>query len=115
MHNPPETYYTRVPVKDGLAAERTVMAAERTFLAYVRSAFAMFVTGLTGSQLLDNPLLVGTGYLLATLSLVVFATGVGRFWRARCVTTAMLERLEDEMEDNTRLKHVAPHCNITVT
>ena len=69
------------------------MAAERTFLAYVRSAFAMFVTGVTGSQLFDNPVLAATGYALAALSLVVFAVGVWRFLRARRVAAAMLLRL----------------------
>ncbi len=85
--------YGRVPVKDGLAAERTVLAAERTFLAYMRSAFAIFITGMTGSQLLTNTVLVGTSYVLAALSLLVFAVGVWRFVRSRRVTMAMLERL----------------------
>ena len=43
--------YLAVSVTDALAAERTVLAAERTFLAYLRSAFALFVAGVTGAQL----------------------------------------------------------------
>ena len=91
-----ESLYRRVPIRDGLAAERTVLAAERTFLAYVRTAFAMIVAGLTGSQLLDDPLLVAVGYALFALSLVLFAIGVWRYGKSRRATREMLERLERE-------------------
>lgn len=90
--------YEHLPVKDGLAAERTVLAAERTFLAYMRSAFAIFITGLTGSRLLTDHILVGTSYVLAVVSLGVFAVGIWRFARSRRETSAMLRRLMEEIE-----------------
>lgn len=85
-------YYARVPLADALAAERTLLAAERTFLAYVRTAFAMVVVGLTGAQLLEDPLLVGVGYLLSGLSGVVLVLGVVRFIQSRRATLEVLRR-----------------------
>ena len=90
----PASFYDRVPATDGLAGERTFLAAERTLLAYARTAFAMFATGLTGGQLLQDTLLVVVGYTLAVLALVVFLLGVWRYRESRARTRRMLERLQ---------------------
>ncbi len=89
----PSELYERVPVRDGLAAERTVLAAERTFLAYVRTGFAMFIAGVSGSQLLQEPLLVGIGHALTALSVLVFVFGIQRHRRSRHEVRKMLNRL----------------------
>lgn len=91
----PRQHYDRVPVTDGLAAERTVLAAERTFLSYVRTAFAMFVTGLSGAQLLQKALMITIGYVLVGLSVAVLTTGVLRLIASRRVTRRLLSRLND--------------------
>ena len=90
----PKRFYDRVGVRDGLAAERTVLAAERTFLAYVRSAFAMFVAGVSGAHLLSHPALKSTGYVLTLLSIGVFVVGIFRFRASLKETRKMLRRLE---------------------
>lgn len=95
----PKTLYSRVPVRDGLAAERTVLAAERTFLAYVRTAFAMLITGLTGAHLLTDPTLVSIGYVLTAVSALVFVVGIYRYAASRSETRKMLVRLEQEEEE----------------
>lgn len=85
-------HYKRVPISDALAAERTLLAAERTLLAYVRTAFAMVVVGLSGSQFLEDRLLVTLGYFFSFLSAVVLAVGVLRFVQSRRATLRVLER-----------------------
>lgn len=85
-------HYARVPVSDALAAERTLLAAERTLLAYVRTAFAMVVVGLSGSQFLEDRLLVIIGYVFSVMSVIVLAVGVLRFVQSRRATLHVLEQ-----------------------
>ena len=92
----PQNFYNRVPVRDALAAERTVLAAERTFLSYVRTAFAMFAGGLTGVHFLEEPIFMGTAYVLVAMSVIVFALGGWRFHKSRQVTRDALRRLKSE-------------------
>lgn len=84
--------YARVPISDALAAERTLLATERTLLAYVRTAFAMVVVGLSGSQFLEDRLLVTIGYFFSVMSAVVLAVGVFRFVQSRRATLQVLGR-----------------------
>jgi putative membrane protein len=88
--------YLNIPVTDALAAERTQLAAERTFLAYVRSAFAFFVAGVSGSQLLETAWLVGVGYALSAMSVVVLAFGFYRLHVSRAVVKDLVSRIERE-------------------
>jgi putative membrane protein len=90
--------YDRVPVTDGLAGERTLLAAERTLLAYVRTAFGLFAAGVTGSQLLDDALLVAVGHAMALLAVVVLSVGFLRYRRSRRATLNLLRRLLRETE-----------------
>ncbi|MCA9534892.1 MAG: DUF202 domain-containing protein [Myxococcales bacterium] len=88
--------YLNIPVTDALAAERTQLAAERTFLAYVRSAFAFFVAGVSGSQLLDAAWLVAIAYVLAGSSILVLAFGFHRLHASRTVVRDLVARIERE-------------------
>lgn len=88
-----ETLFDVASVTDGLAAERTFLAAERTLLAYLRTAFGMFLVGVTGARLLEDSLLVGVGYTLAVSSLLVVAFGLRRFRRSKRATARILGRL----------------------
>ena len=94
--------YLNIPVTDALAAERTLLAAERTFLSYVRSSFAFFVAGITGSQLLDTEWLVVIGYALAGASVVVLALGVHRLRSARAIVKDLVARIGIEREKGAR-------------
>ncbi len=97
----PRTLYDRVPVRDGLAGERTVLSAERTFLAYVRTSFAMFIAGLTGAHLLQSTLIRVSAYAITVMSVVVFAVGIWRFKKSREETLCLLSRLDNSAPDNS--------------
>lgn len=78
--------YEQVPsdeliLRDRLAADRTLLANERTLLAYVRSAFGAFVAGVTFIQLFDSMLMrvIGTAFL--PISAAVLVIGILRFRR----------------------------------
>ena len=90
-----ESFYDSVPVTDGLAGQRTFLANERTLLAYVRTAFAMFVAGLTGAHLLEDRVLVAVGQVLAVTALVVLMVGFWRYRLSRRATVRMLQRLRE--------------------
>jgi putative membrane protein len=96
-----DTFYDHLPVSDGLAGERTFLANERTLLAYVRTAFALFVAGLTGTQLLEDRLLVVVGHVLSVLALLVFTIGIFRYRASRKATLRMLARLRDAAAKKT--------------
>ncbi|MBK6576423.1 MAG: DUF202 domain-containing protein [Sandaracinaceae bacterium] len=88
--------YLAVSVTDALAAERTVLAAERTFLAYLRSAFALFVAGVTGAQLLEAQWLLAVAYALAIIAPLVLLVGVQRLRASRRVVAELLARMANE-------------------
>lgn len=84
--------YEALPVKDGLAAQRTVMAAERTLLAYVRTGFGLFAAGLASARWLGGPM-VTAGLVLSATGAIVLAYGWRRFAKSRTATIAMMKRL----------------------
>jgi len=43
----------QLPLSDHLAIDRTVLANGRTFLAYVRTALALFIIGITFTHFLE--------------------------------------------------------------
>jgi putative membrane protein len=81
--------YDALPLTDALAAQRTVLAAERTLLSYLRSAFALVVGGVTGSVALPDTgwQVLSYGFIAGGLAVVVFGA-----WRYR-VEFTRLERL----------------------
>lgn len=70
-------------LNDILAMERTTMANERTFLAYIRTSMTLLIPGVTGFQLADSLLLKIVSALFVPLGIVVFIVGVFRFLKKR--------------------------------
>jgi len=64
-------------LRDHLAIDRTVMANERTFLAYLRTAFSLLVVGLTIIKFVEDLQIVGQ--LLIPAGLLVIVVGVWRY------------------------------------
>lgn len=75
------TLYRRLPLRDALAAERTVLANERTFLAQVRTAFATFLAGATGVQLLTHEVWYALAWAFAVIGVVFFVAAWVHFRR----------------------------------
>lgn len=87
-------------VRDGLAAERTVLAAERTLLAWVRTSFALLVTGIAGSQFLEQTPWVVVGWVVFMLaSFAILLLGALRYRNSQRRVRGMFARMEVEGGD----------------
>jgi len=72
----------RLSMGDNLALDRTYLANERTLLAYARSAFAMFLAGITFLKIFEHePLFQLVGWILLGLSPSVFVFGLYRTYK----------------------------------
>ncbi|MEJ2183872.1 MAG: DUF202 domain-containing protein [Nitrospirota bacterium] len=71
----------RLILRDRLAENRTDLANQRTFLAYVRTALTLFVAGVTFIRFFGTPIIVVTGWVLLPLGLYTLVRGVLSFRR----------------------------------
>lgn len=74
-----DALYDQLPLTDSLAAQRTVLAAERTLLSYLRSAFALVAGGVTGTVALDELAWKVLGYSFVAVGVVVVIVGAWRY------------------------------------
>ena len=75
-------------LRDRLAADRTILSNERTFLAYIRTALTLFIAGLSfvHFEILGSPIVDGT--ICATfvvLSIATFLVGLVRYKRMQAL------------------------------
>lgn len=61
------------------ARHRTILANERTFLAYVRTALTLFAAGITFIRFFGIPFLSFVGYIFIGLSIVLTIVGIIRY------------------------------------
>jgi putative membrane protein len=74
-----------LPLTDHLAAARTILANERTFLSYQRTALAQFAAGVSLIEFFDGPFLVTLGVALLPVAAVTAVLGVARYRRMRAL------------------------------
>lgn len=79
-----EKNYYKVPeeeliVRDRLAADRTALANERTFLSYIRTALAFAAAGFGILQLYDQTGLIVLGWILISTGIIILIIGTIRF------------------------------------
>lgn len=74
-------------LRDELAVDRTLLANERTLMAYLRSALTLFIAGVTFIHFFEYGMLFYLG--IAFLPLSVAATILG-IWRYRKMNRAIL-------------------------
>ncbi|MFN3781283.1 MAG: DUF202 domain-containing protein [Candidatus Kapaibacteriota bacterium] len=70
-------------LNDQLAAIRSMLANERTFLAYQRTALATFVAGLTILQFFSTFWFQLIGFLLIPISILTISIGFVRYRKTR--------------------------------
>ncbi len=78
-----------------LAAVRSVLANERTFLAYQRTAVTTLAAAVSFIKFFDNPLLEILGWLLVPVSVITAGLGALRYRRMR----GRIQRLEAQGAD----------------
>lgn len=86
----------RADQRGHLAAVRSVLANERTFLAYQRTAVTTLAAAASFIKFFDNPLLELLGWLLLPVSVITAGLGALRYRRMR----GRIQRLEAEGADS---------------
>ena len=66
-------------LRDHLAIDLTVLANERTFLAYIRTALTLFVVGASLIKFFDSLPATVIGWVFIPLGLIVLALGISRY------------------------------------
>lgn len=82
---------SKLNLREHLAAARSIMANERTFLAYQRTALTQLAVTATFLRFFDHPALTVLGWLLVPTSLVTMVLGLVRYLRMR----RLIHLLED--------------------
>lgn len=77
----PEKNKRTLFLRDHLAAYRTILANERTFLAYIRTALTLFVAGVSFIKFFDSPVIEVLGWTLIPVGVFVFVRGVVSYRR----------------------------------
>jgi putative membrane protein len=63
-------------LRDYLAAHRTILANDRTWLSYVRTALTLFVAGVSFIKFFDSPILFITGWAFVPISIIIIIIGL---------------------------------------
>jgi putative membrane protein len=66
-------------LRDPLAADRTILANERTFLAYIRTAMTMLVGGISLISFFPTYLIKFVGALAIIPAIIMFVIGFERY------------------------------------
>jgi putative membrane protein len=70
-------------LRDFLAIDRTILANQSTFLAYLRTALTLFVAGVTFVKFFDTLIVVVIGWTFIPVGVATFFVGLVRYNRIR--------------------------------
>lgn len=66
-------------LRDCLAVDRTVLANEKTFLAYIRTALTLFITGVTFIKFFGHDIVEILGWFFIPVGIFTFILGFIRY------------------------------------
>jgi putative membrane protein len=70
-------------LRDFLAIDRTILANQTTFLAYLRTALTLFVAGITFIKFFENLIVEIIGWVFMPTGVATFFVGLVRYNRIR--------------------------------
>ncbi len=76
---------SRMILRDHLAADRTTLSNQNTFLAYVRTALTLFVAGVTFVRFFETTLVEIIGWIFMPIGIMTFFIGLYRYNRLRII------------------------------
>ena len=88
----PHTAGRRLDLREYLAVARSILANERTFLAYQRTALGQLAVAATFIHFFDHPVLTAVGWFLVPSSVATMGLGVRRYRRMR----SLIRQLEEQ-------------------
>ena len=72
-----------LPLNDQLAAARSILANERTFLSYQRTALTLAVAGFSFVKFFESDLIVYIGWFFIPASITTVIIGILRYVKMR--------------------------------
>ncbi|MFH2055424.1 MAG: DUF202 domain-containing protein [bacterium] len=97
---------SRMILRDYLATDRTVLANQNTFLAYIRTALTLFVAGITFIRFFDSLIIAIIGWAFIPAGIVTFIVGLVRYNHLR----VSLRLIKDPPNKPDSAK-IAPHSS----
>jgi len=76
---------SKMILRDFLAIDRTILANQNTFLAYLRTALTLFVAGVTFIRFFDLTVVEIVGWIFIPVGLATFIIGLIRYNKKRRV------------------------------
>lgn len=95
----PFTNRDKLILRDHLALERTRLANERTFMAYIRSSLYLIIGGLALLELTHYGNLEWVGLVALSLALIFALIGLTRFFQLKRQLSSYYAPLESESEE----------------
>jgi len=91
----------KIILRDYLALERTKLANERTFFAYIRTSLYLILAGFAFLQIEGFGSIQWLGYLSLGLSLIILLIGTFRYFRLRKVLKTYYTESPSEGKENS--------------
>lgn len=81
MSESPYSKFTKekLILRDQLAVDRTILANERTFLSYIRTALALFAAGVFSIKFFDSILIEVIGWVFVFSGIITLTIGIQRY------------------------------------
>jgi len=76
---------SKMILRDFLAIDRTILANQNTFLAYLRTALTLFVAGVTFIRFFDLKVVEIIGWIFIPVGMVTFIVGFVRYNKKRVI------------------------------
>ena len=84
---------------DYLSAHRTLLANDRTWLGYVRTALTFFIAGVTFIKFFDSQTLTIVGALFVPIGLIFLTIGLWKYKKVQL----LIHNMENDKKDVTKL------------
>lgn len=88
-------------LRDYLAIDRTILANQNTFLAYIRTALTLFVAGITFIRFFDQVVVEIVGWVFIPIGLATFVIGLIRYNKKRVVLDKIMTFSKNDKPQQT--------------
>ena len=93
--------HSKMILRDFLAIDRTILANQNTFLAYIRTALTLFVAGVTFIRFFELTVVVIIGWIFVPVGVVTFIIGLIRYNKKRRVLDKIMTRQQASRKEQT--------------
>jgi putative membrane protein len=91
-------------LNDQLAAARSILANERTFLSYQRTGLALLAGGFSFIQFFGSAWIEMVGYIFVPTAIITFGLGVFRYVKMRdLIRNLEMETYDKQCEKNNKI------------